>query len=183
MAVEAPGRQSPTDGTLTASRQLAMQALRLDLAASTDSAGMQAQRQEWSVPTGFGGYVDQSVKPMASSTRDAVVTAVRSPAEGRIAQGVLLQGADFEAEGAVPMRLHLEISEAGGHLWIGAAQANPEQIAQAVAYVRQRLAARGIGLADITCNGKSWNGNLTLGAEQAPQVNYPIEGERNGNGR
>lgn len=181
--VEVQGRQPSADGTLTASRQLAMQALRLDLAASRDSAAMQAQRQEWFLPTGLGGYVDQSVKPMPTSVRDAAVTAVRLPVEDRIAQGVLFQGTDFEAEGAVPMRLHLEISEAGGHLWIGAAQADPEQIAQAVAYVRRRLAARGIGLADITCNGKSWNGNLAPRAEQAPRVNYPIEGERNGNGR
>jgi len=182
MVAEVPERQPSADGTLTASRQLAMQALRLGLAASTDFAAMQVQRQEWSVSNGVGGYVDQSVKPMPPSARAATVTTVRSPAEDRIAQGVLSQGADFEAEGAVPMRLHLEISEAGGHLWIGTAQADPEQIAQAVAYVRQRLAARGIGLADITCNGKSWNGNLTPSAEQASRVNYPIEGERNGNG-
>jgi len=138
---------------------------------------MQVQRQEWSVSNGVGGYVDQSVKPMPPSARAATVTTVRSPAEDRIAQGVLSQGADFEAEGAVPMRLHLEISEAGGHLWIGTAQADPEQIAQAVAYVRQRLAARGIGLADITCNGKSWNGNLTPSAEQASRVNYPMDNQ------
>ena len=180
--VGVPGCQPSADGTLTASRHLAMQALRLDLAASADSDTRPAQQKEWPVPPEARGYVGQWVRPVGASTQDPAATAVRASTEGRMPLGAMPESVDHGVEGAVPMRLHLEIGEEGGRLWIGAAQTDPEQIAQAVAYVRQRLAARGIGLADVVCNGKSWNRNLTARAAQAPQVNYPIEGEHNGNG-
>lgn len=181
--MEASGCRPQMSSVLATSRQLAMQALRLDLAAGAGSVEVQTQGQKGPSSAGGETHFAQAVKQTVPTAQVAAVAAIRSPAQGRLPPGGIPESPHAAAEGTVPLRLHLEIGDQGGCLWIGAAQADPEQIAQAVAYVRQRLAARGIALVDVVCNGKSWNGNLTTRAELAQRVNYPIEGEHNGNGR
>lgn len=182
-AMKASGCQPQMSSALATSRQLVMQALRLDLAASAESVALQTQGHKGPAPAGGETYFAQSVKETVPAAQAAAVTAMRPTVQGRLPPGAIPESPDLGAEGTVPMRLHLEIGDEGGCLWIGAAQADPEQIAQAVAYVRKRLAARGVALVDVVCNGKSWNGNLTTRAAHAQRVNYPIEGEHNGNGR
>lgn len=181
--MEASGCQPQMSSALATSRQLAMQALRLDLAAGAGSVEVQTQPQKGPSPAGGETHFAQTVNQAVTTAQVAAVAAMRSAAQGRLPPGGIPESPHAAAEGTVPLRLHLEIGGQGGCLWIGAAQADPEQIAQAVAYVRQRLAARGVALVDVVCNGKSWNGNLTTRAALAQRVNYPIEGEHNGNGR
>lgn len=80
----------------------------------------------------------------------------------------------------LPMRLHIEIGEAGGRLWVGTTASSVEQIEQAVAEVRRRLSERGIPLTGVTCNGKPWNQNLAMREYATTQTQYSLEENNHG---
>lgn len=174
-----PHRHAEMAGTITASAQrVAMQAMRIGLEAG---AFVTAPLEAGAEAGGSSGTQGQTVVATPEAMRAA---ATGTPAAHPAGEGGWLArigtGQAGDASEALPLRLHLEVDEAGARLWVGTTAASGEQIDQAVAEVRRRLAMRGITLTDVTCNGKPWNQNLTAHTDVARRAHYPTEEENHG---